>query len=69
MKHDLYFITGIDNVEHFLDQEFDEIDLNRVYHKTSNTTVERIAFIEGMCMIGPERFHIITEDEYRELTT
>jgi hypothetical protein len=73
---DLYFIIGKDNVSAWNENELDEIDLLRVYHKVFDSQKEAMTFIDGLYMSDKKgnnsshgNYLLLDEDEYRMLTT
>lgn len=72
---DLYFIVGYNNVSAWRDNELDEVDLDKVFHKQFSTVAEKDAFVQGLFLLdmnihlSRDNYTIIDEDEYRLLTT
>jgi len=65
----LYFITGSSNVQNWIENELQDIDLNKVYQKSFSSYKEKKAFIDGLFFSGTDNYELLDEDEYKLLTT
>ena len=69
----LYFITGYNNVSAWNDNELDEIDLSKVFHRTFENKKEKQIFKEALYLLDnnmhnmTDNYIVLDEDEYRLL--
>lgn len=70
---DLFLITGYNNVSAFNNNEFDEIDLDFVFHKRFENEKERQIFISALYLLDNTmhsmsgNYAILNEEEYRSI--
>lgn len=74
MKHHLYIIMGYNNVYAWeKDNDFEDIDIDKVYHFEFNSQEEKQAFINGVYTLDNNlhnmegNYCIINEEEYNSL--
>ena len=63
----LHFIIGHSNVQNWIENEIQDVNLNRVYKKTFSSLSEKKAFIDGLYFGGTDNYQLIDEDEYKLL--